>query len=83
MESEHRRFCERWIEGMRQRIEVWEIEDVGPISAVEIANKVERTFAVIRHRIDTLLTALGPVTDESGAGVLSASHWATTPKQLS
>jgi len=58
MEHEHRRFCEEWIEGMRQRVEVWEIEDVGPVSATEIANKVERTFGVIRQRIDTLLTAL-------------------------
>jgi protein-tyrosine-phosphatase len=60
MESEHHRFCEKWIEATRQRIEVWEIEDVGPIDAVEIANKVERTFGIIRRRIDTLLTGLGP-----------------------
>jgi protein-tyrosine-phosphatase len=58
MESEHHRFCEKWIEAMRQRIEVWEIEDVGPIDAVEIPNKVERTFGKIRQRIDTLLTVL-------------------------
>jgi protein-tyrosine-phosphatase len=58
MESEHHRFCEKWIEAMRQRIEVWEIEDVGPIDAVEIPNKVERTFGMIRQRIDTLLTVL-------------------------
>jgi hypothetical protein len=59
MESEHRRFCEDWIEGVRQRIEVWEIADVGPINATEIPNKVERTFGIIRQRIDTLLTVLG------------------------
>ena len=58
MESEHRRFCEEWIEGMRQRIEVWGIEDVGPVDATEIANKVERTFGIIRQRIDTLLSVL-------------------------
>jgi protein-tyrosine-phosphatase len=60
MESEHRRFCEKWIEAMRQRIEVWEIEDVGPVDPVEIPNKVERTFGIIRKRIDTLLTILSP-----------------------
>jgi protein-tyrosine-phosphatase len=60
MESEHHRFCEKWIETMRQRIEVWGIEDVGPIDAAEIPNKVEHTFGVIRQRIDTLLTVLTP-----------------------
>ena len=60
MESEHHRYCENWIEAMRQRIEVWEIEDVGPIDAAEIANKVERTFGIIRQRVDTLLNDLGP-----------------------
>ena len=59
MEPEHHQFCERWIEAVRQRIEVWEIEDVGPIDAAAIPNKVEHTFAIIRQRIDTLLTVLG------------------------
>jgi protein-tyrosine-phosphatase len=59
MESEHRLFCESWIEPARQTVEVWEIEDVGPVDAAEIANKVERTFTVIRQRTDTLLTARG------------------------
>jgi protein-tyrosine-phosphatase len=59
MESEHRRFCENWIEPARQRVEVWDIEDVGPVDAAEIANKVERTFGIIRQRIETLLTTLG------------------------
>jgi hypothetical protein len=63
MESEHHRFCEEWIEAMRQKIEVWEIEDVGPIEAVEIPNKVEHTFGVIRQRIDTLLNHLGLCAD--------------------
>jgi hypothetical protein len=63
MESEHQRFCEEWIEAMRQRIEVWGIEDVGPIDAVEIPNEVERTFGIIRQRIDTLLTGLGLCAD--------------------
>jgi protein-tyrosine-phosphatase len=60
MESEHHDFCENWVETRRQRIEVWGIEDVGPIAPAEIRIKVERTFGVIRQRIDTLLTALEP-----------------------
>ena len=63
MESEHRLFCEEWIEGMRQRVEVWGIEDVGAVDATEIANKVERTFETIRQRIDTLLTVLALSTE--------------------
>lgn len=59
MESEHRRFCEEWIEGMRQRVEVWRIEDLGPIDVTEISNKIERTFRIICQQIDTLLTDLG------------------------
>jgi len=59
MESEHRQFCEEWIEPWRQRVEIWSIEDVGPVGAMEIANKVEHTFGIIRQRTDTLLTALG------------------------
>ena len=59
MESEHRRFCEKWIEATRQRIEVWEIEDVGPVDAREIPNIVERTFGIIRQRTDSLLSGLG------------------------
>jgi hypothetical protein len=58
MESEHHGFCEEWIDGTRQRVEVWGIEDVGPIAAAEIPGKVERTFGVIRQRVDTLLTVL-------------------------
>ena len=58
MESEHRSFCEEWIDATRQRIEVWGIEDVGPIAQTEIANKVERTFTIIRQRTDSLMTLL-------------------------
>lgn len=58
MESEHLQFCESWIEPARQRVEVWGIEDVGPVPAEEIAKKAARTFAVIRQRTDTLLAAL-------------------------
>lgn len=58
METEHRRFCEDWIEPERQRIEVWEIEDVGSVNATEIANKVDRTFGIIRQRVDALLATL-------------------------
>ena len=59
METEHRRFCEAWIEPERQRIEVWEIEDVGSINATEITNKVDRTFGIIRQQTDALLATLG------------------------
>jgi protein-tyrosine-phosphatase len=67
MEPEHQRFCDEWIEAMRQRIEVWGIEDVGPIDAVEIPNEVERTFGIICQRIDTLLTGLGLCADGPGS----------------
>jgi protein-tyrosine-phosphatase len=59
MESEHRRYCESWIEPARQRIEVWEIEDIGPIAVEAIPEKAERTFALIRQRTDALLSDLG------------------------
>lgn len=59
MEDEHLRFCSGWIDPARQRIEVWGIEDVGPVPASEIAKKVERTFAILRQRIDALVDALG------------------------
>ena len=59
MEAEHLHFCEEWIDPAQQRIEVWGIEDVGPIPAARIAEKVERTFEIIRQRTDTLLSALG------------------------
>lgn len=66
MEAEHHRFCRDWIEPERQRIEVWGIEDVGPIKPAEIAKKVERTFEVIRQRTDALLATLG--VRETGPG---------------
>ena len=59
MESEHRHFCEDWIDYLRQRIEVWGIEDVGPLEAEKVAEKVDRTFAMLRQRTDALLTGLG------------------------
>jgi hypothetical protein len=59
MESEHRSFCENWIEPGRQRFEVWEIEDIGPIDASKIAKKAEQTFGIIRQRTDLLLNTLG------------------------
>ena len=58
MESEHHRFCEEWIEAARQRFEVWEVQDIGPVDPMEIPDIVERTFAVIRQRTDSLLTLL-------------------------
>jgi protein-tyrosine-phosphatase len=59
MESVHYGFCESWIQPARQRIEVWEIEDVGPIPAEAIPAKAERTFGLIRQRTDALLSVLG------------------------
>jgi protein-tyrosine-phosphatase len=59
MEPEHRIFCQDWIEPERQRMQVWDVEDVGPIPASEIAPKVDRTFAIIRKRTDALLATLG------------------------
>jgi protein-tyrosine-phosphatase len=58
MEAEHHRFCESWIDPARQRIEIWDIEDLGPIPAVAIPEKVELTFRMIRQRADTLLASL-------------------------
>jgi protein-tyrosine-phosphatase len=58
MEAEHHRFCETWIDLVRQRIEVWAIEDLGPIPADAIPRKVELTFRMIRQRTDTLLASL-------------------------
>lgn len=58
MESEHQRFCEKWVNPARQRIEVWEIEDLGPVDQAMIAAKVDHTFAIIRQRTDALLASL-------------------------
>jgi protein-tyrosine-phosphatase len=60
MEKEHRRFCEGWIEPKRQWIEVWDVEDIGPMEISEIAKKVDHTFGIIRQRTDVLLATLGP-----------------------
>jgi len=61
MESEHRVFCEEWIEAARQRFEVWEIEDIGPVDPTEIPAIVDGTFARIRQRTDSLLATLGVI----------------------
>lgn len=58
MESEHRHFCREWVEPARQTIEVWAIEDIGPIPAEDIPGAVERTFRRIRERTDSLLETL-------------------------
>ena len=58
MEAEHQRFCGRWVEPARQRIEVWEIEDIGPLETAKIPAKVEQTFQLIRERVDLLLREL-------------------------
>jgi hypothetical protein len=55
MESEHQRFCEAWIEPDRHRVEVWGIEDIGPIGAAMIPDKVDLTFRIIRQRTDVLM----------------------------
>ena len=60
MEPEHKHFCREWLDPDRQRIEVWEIEDIGPMPAEEIPATVERTFARIRERTDALLDSLEP-----------------------
>lgn len=59
MESGHRHFCADWIDPARQRIEVWEIEDIGPADLARISEKVKLTFERIRHHTDTLLASLG------------------------
>ena len=59
MEREHHYFCQDWIDPVRQRFEIWDVPDVGPVEAARIMPKVEETFAVIRQRTDSLLTALG------------------------
>jgi hypothetical protein len=58
MEDEQRRFCEKWLDPPQQRMEVWGIEDIGPIASDEIPNRVQRTFRIIRERTDKLLTEL-------------------------
>jgi protein-tyrosine-phosphatase len=50
MEQEHYGFCREWIDPIRQKVEIWDIPDVGPVAAAEIMNKVERTFEMIRQR---------------------------------
>ena len=58
MEREHYRFCQDWIDPIRQTVEIWDIPDVGPIDAERIMTKVEQTFEMIRKRADTLLSTL-------------------------
>jgi protein-tyrosine-phosphatase len=58
MEREHYRFCKDWIDPIRQRVEIWNIPDVGPVDAARIITKVEQTFEMIGQRTDALLTAL-------------------------
>jgi protein-tyrosine-phosphatase len=65
MEAEHQRFCDHWIEPGRQRLEVWGIEDIGPMDAGKIPAKVARTFQLIRERCDALLHDLGLVEPEA------------------
>jgi protein-tyrosine-phosphatase len=55
MEREHYEFCEDWIDSVRQRIETWDVPDIGPIDAAGIMESVSQTFEVIRQRTDMLL----------------------------
>lgn len=64
MEAEHQQFCKSWTNAARQRIEVWEIEDVGTLEAAKIPAKVESTFQLIRRRTDSLLNDLGLLASE-------------------
>jgi protein-tyrosine-phosphatase len=61
MEREHYQFCEGWIDSIRQRIEIWDVPDIGPIDAAGIMKAVSRTFDVIRQRTDMLLACSPPV----------------------
>ena len=58
MEQEHYRFCEDWIDPIRQRFEIWDISDIGELDAARTKNEVEQTFAMIRQRTDVLLRTL-------------------------
>ena len=58
MEREHYRFCEDWLDPVRQWVEIWDIPDVGPVDASRIMANVEQTFEMIRQQTDALLTAL-------------------------
>jgi protein-tyrosine-phosphatase len=61
MEREHYAFCEGWIDPVRQRIEIWNVPDVGPIDSAGIMNAVSQTFDLIRQRTDMLLASSPPV----------------------
>jgi protein-tyrosine-phosphatase len=50
MEREHYEFCEGWIDSIRQRIEVWDVPDIGPSDPAVIMKSVSQTFDVIRPR---------------------------------
>jgi hypothetical protein len=51
MEREHYRFCEDWLDPVRQWVEIWD--------AAQIMTEVEQTFEMIEQRMDRLLTTLG------------------------
>ena len=59
MEREHYNFCKDWLDPVRQKVEIWDIPDVGPVDAAQIMAEVEQTFEMIEQRTDMLLTALG------------------------
>jgi len=60
VEREHYCFCERWIDPIRHKIEIWDIPDIGQMDPAGIMNKVAHAFEPIQRRTDILLTALKP-----------------------
>lgn len=57
MQREHYEFCKRWIEPGRQITDIWDVADVGSVST-GIMNDARKTFAIIRHHADELLSRL-------------------------
>jgi protein-tyrosine-phosphatase len=59
MEREHYNFCESWIDPVHQRMEIWDLPDVGAVEVTDIMHAVSRTFGLIRQRTDMLLASCG------------------------
>ena len=59
MEHHHYIFCKTWIDVSRQKLEIWDMQDVRAADAAAIMNEAEHTFDLIRQRTDMLLTTLG------------------------
>lgn len=58
MEPEHFRFCQEWIDPVRQVVKIWDISDIRHTDASGIIDEVEHTFAAIQQRVDLLLMTL-------------------------